>query len=616
MNSSSFYRSIKLVIWLIAFMLGSAQVQASLFDKIGASGDGPLDVEDAYKFSATETAPGIYTLSWNIEDDYYLYRDKIKVKPSDKIEVVDSRYSESKSKEDPLFGNVQVYYHQASVDIQLKSLKSLPVDETLKIEYQGCWDGGICYPPVTKELKVNQVPVTATPFSSISANAAVASTEALQGVSLTDQRQFINALASGDLLLTLGLFFVAGLALSLTPCVFPMIPILAGVIAGQKDSSSRRAFFMSVVYVLSMSVTYTVAGVVAGLFGENLQAAFQNPWIISSFSLLFVVFAGAMFGFYHLEMPLGLQNSLNRLSRTQQGGEVAGVAMMGFLSALIVGPCVAAPLAGALIFIGQTGDPVLGGAALFVLSIGMGLPLILVGTSAGKLLPKAGVWMNGIKASFGVLMLLMAVWMLDRIVPTIVTMVLAGIIFVVCAIYLKALDGLPVTASNVQRLGKGVGILMLIYGGALLLGAAGGNQSVIYPLKGFAGSSSAAQQQLPVFTKVTSYPALAPMLEQSKKTQKPVMLDFYADWCVSCKELEFYTFADEAVQQQMDRFTLIKVDVTANDAQSKALYQRYKIVGPPALVFYDREGTQLTEKMLVGVPTPEEFVTHLKAIGS
>ncbi|MCW8884458.1 MAG: protein-disulfide reductase DsbD [Motiliproteus sp.] len=605
-------RYFKLWVLLLTLMVSSYSAQASLFDKLGGS-DGPLDVDDAYHFSAVESSPGIYRLSWDIEDDYYLYRDKIKVKPSEKVEVVGSTYSDSEEKDDPLFGKVQVYYKQANVDLQLKSLQPGAVDETLKIEYQGCWDGGICYPPVTKEIVVKQVPAT---LISVVESAPTGSDNS--SLSLTDQRQFINALSSGNLLLTLGLFFVAGLALSLTPCVFPMVPILAGVIAGQKGCTSKRAFWLSVVYVLAMSVTYTVAGIIAGLFGENLQAAFQNPWIISSFSLLFVVFSGAMFGFYQFEMPVSVQNRLNRMSRSQQGGDLAGVAMMGFLSALIVGPCVAAPLAGALIFIGQTGDPLLGGSALFVLSLGMGLPLILIGTTAGKLMPKAGAWMNTVKAIFGVVMLLMAVWMLDRIVPATVTMVLLGVILVVSAIYLRALDSLSDSAHGLQRLGKGVGILLLIYGGSLLVGAAGGNQSVVYPLKGVIGSGTAgaATQQLPTFTKVTSYNALEPLLAASKKQNRPVLLDFYADWCVSCKELEFYTFADKAVQQQMDRFTLVKVDVTANDQAAKDLYKRYKIVGPPALVFYDQGGALLNEKMLVGVPTPQEFVNHLKKIDS
>ncbi len=599
--------------WLLLALLSISAAQASVFDRLGGN-DGPLDVEQAYRFSAIETALGVYQLSWDIEPDYYLYRDKIKITGSDQVEVIETRYAEAQPKQDPLFGEVLVYHDQARLSIRVRSLSTEPVNDELNVQYQGCWEGGICYPPVNKQFTINQVPNEPASFTPLAA--ALASAGPVTdgpALSLTDQRQFATALASGDLLLILGLFLVAGLALSLTPCVFPMVPILAGVIAGQKNNSPGRAFWMSVVYVLAMAITYTLAGIFAGLFGENLQAAFQAPWVIISFSLLFVVFAASMFGFFQLQVPHGLQNRLNRLSRSQQGGEAAGVAVMGFLSALIVGPCVAAPLAGALVFIGQTGDPVLGGMALFVLSLGMGLPLILVGTSAGKLLPKAGTWMKGVKSGFGVVMLLMAVWMLDRIVSTPVTMALTGVILVISAIYLQAIDPLPAAASGLQRFGKGVGVLLLIYGGALLVGAAGGNRSLVYPLQGFAGTGSQSQQ-LPQFTTVNSYAALEPLLLKAKAENTPVMLDFYADWCVSCVELEFFTFADPAVQQQMQRFALIKVDVTANDQAAKALYQRYNIIGPPALVFYDRQGALLAPKMLVGVPTPKDFSEHLKQI--
>ncbi len=612
-------RAFRSLLVVLLWLFVAALARASLFDSLSGNSDGPLDVDQAYLFSGTETAPGIYELRWAIEDDYYLYRDKVKIQASDRVEVLETRFSRSEPKEDPLFGRVDVYYQQALIKVRVRSIAGEPVDDLLKIEYQGCWEGGICYPPVSTELPINQVPTETAAFTPVQASLtpSVAGQGAgivSDGLSLTDQRQFTSALASGSWLLTSGLFFVAGLALALTPCVFPMVPILAGVIAGQKNSSPRRAFWLSLVYVLSMAVTYTLAGVFAGLFGENLQAAFQNPWIISAFSLLFVIFAGAMFGFYQMEMPRGIQNSLNRISRSQQGGELAGVAVMGLLSALIVGPCVAAPLAGALIFIGQTGDPLLGGVALFALSMGMGAPLILIGSSAGKLMPRAGAWMNSVRNGFGVVMLLMAVWMLDRVVPIAVTMVLTGIILVVSAIYLRAVDALPDTAGGTQRFGKAIGILMLIYGGSLLIGAAGGNRSLVYPLQGFAGGAGQAEQQLPQFTKVTSYQALEPLLAEARRQNKPVMLDFYADWCVSCVELEFFTFADPGVQQQLDRFMLIKVDVTANDQDAKDLYDRFQIVGPPALVFYDDLGQLQPPKMVIGVPEVAAFTEHLKQI--
>ncbi|MEH6649798.1 MAG: protein-disulfide reductase DsbD [Motiliproteus sp.] len=607
---------------VLVMALTSFPAQASLFDRAGS--DGPLPVDEAYRFSGGQLANGLYRLHWQIEDDYYLYRDKIKLTPDQGIELVEVRYPESKQKQDPLFGEVAVYYNDVELLLRVQSGQTAAIDGNLKVQYQGCWEGGICYPPVKTSLPLTAVPPQAPDFDSITADDAAPATtttsvstsvskSAAAGfeLSLTDPRQYIDKLAGGNLLLTLGLFFIAGLALSLTPCVFPMVPILAGVIAGQGEKiTSRKALLLSVVYVLSMSLTYTLIGVLAGVFGGNLQASFQNPWIISAFSGLFVLLSLAMFGFYELQIPTALQNKLNMVSRSQHGGNLLGVAIMGLLSALIVGPCVAAPLAGALVYIGQTGDPLLGGLALFTLSMGMGLPLILVGVSAGKILPRAGSWMNTVKQVFGVALLLMAVWMLDRIVPSSVTLLLLAVVLVTSAVFLRALDRLSEAAGAISRLGKALGLLLLIYGGMLLVAVATGQGTLLKPLQGFAGGTATTQAAV-TFTKVTSIEQLDPLLEQAQLQQSPVMLDFYADWCVSCKELEVFTFADSQVIDQLNRFVTIKVDVTAHDDAAKALYQRYGIVGPPALVFYDKAGQLSADAMLVGVPDPDDFVGHL-----
>ncbi|MFT5722028.1 MAG: thiol:disulfide interchange protein DsbD [Motiliproteus sp.] len=606
--------------WLLLSLAGVAN--ASVFDTLIASGDGPLPVDRAYQLSFSALGQGVYRLHWLIEPGYYLYRDKIKLKPSEGLEVVEVRYPESTQKADPLFGDVAVYYHEAELLVRVQSTAEARIDGSLGVEYQGCWDGGVCYPPVNKTEALIQVPPQAAAFPALN-NTEDAAEDAAEPsrpapdfeLSLTDPSQVLEQLASGNLWLTLGLFFLAGLALSLTPCVFPMIPILAGVIAGQGEHiTTRKAFGLSLIYVLSMSLTYTIIGVLAGLFGENLQASFQNPWIISVFSGLFVVLSLSMFGFYRLEVPASFQNALNRVSRSQQGGQLLGVAIMGLLSALIVGPCVAAPLAGALVYIGQTGDPVLGGLALFVLSLGMGLPLILIGGSAGKLLPRAGAWMNVVKQVFGVALLLLAVWMLDRIVPGVVTQVLLASILLGCAVFMGALDRLESSASAVLKLGKALGVLMLIYAVMLLIGSATGQGSLLRPLQALAAAGSKTTSARVTFTDVTTLAQLEPLLEQAKLRRSPVMLDFYADWCVSCKELEAYTFADPEVAAKLSGFVTIRVDVTANDAASKALYRRYGIIGPPALVFYDRAGIQQTGAMLVGVPEPEFFVEHLSSI--
>ncbi|HEY5717019.1 MAG TPA: protein-disulfide reductase DsbD [Motiliproteus sp.] len=598
-------KQLKAATLFLLMLVCSAAVQASLFDRIAGQNSGPMDVNEAYRFSAVEQAPGHYRLHWAIEDGYYLYRDKIKVLTPDGVELASMQAAPAKQKDDPLFGQVWVYYHEALVNIGLESASGASGE--LKVEYQGCWEGGVCYPPVMQSVTLGPIPVQAPALTT----AEAAGTE---GFSLTDQTRFSAALAGGDLWLTLSLFFVAGLALAFTPCVLPMIPILASVIAGRVGTT--RSFAMAVVYVLAMSLTYTVAGVFAGLFGENLQAALQADWVIVLFSLIFVLLSGAMFGFYQLQMPQAMQNGLNRLSRHQQGGHFTGVAVMGVLSALIVGPCVAAPLAGALIYIGQSGDPVLGGAALFVLSLGMGVPLLFVGASAGRLLPKAGAWMEQVKSGFGFVLLLMAVWMLDRILPPAATMVMVGALLVIAAMFLHALEALPEQAGGARRLGKGLGLLLLIYGGSLLVGAAAGNSSLLYPLKGLGGSGSgmAEADTMPRFTTVTSLEELQPILDQSQASGTPVMLDFYADWCVSCKELETFVFADAGVQEQLGRFALVRVDVTAHDDAAKALYQQYSLIGPPALIFYDVAGTLQTQKTIIGVPGNAEFAAHLAGI--
>nr|WP_243633721.1 protein-disulfide reductase DsbD [Motiliproteus coralliicola] len=613
---------------LSSFMLPAA-AQASVFDKLIGNNDGPLDVEEAYRFSSQPDANGVQRLFWQIEDDYYLYRDKIRVKPVEGIEVVEIQYPDSKTKQDPLFGEVQVYYQGAEVSVQLRSTLNGEFSGPVEIEYQGCWEGGICYPPVTKTLNLSGIPTKVTPLAaglvgSPAAEAGLAEKEAAtatsafattdEGLSLTDPRQYVERLAGGNLWLTLALFFGAGLALSLTPCVFPMIPILAGIIAGHGNAiTSGKALRLSLVYVLSMSLTYTLVGVLAGLFGANLQASFQNPWIIGLFSGLFVVLSLAMFGFYELQLPQSLQSRLDNISRSQQGGQMAGVAVMGLLSALIVGPCVAAPLAGALVYIGQTGDPVLGGLALFTMSIGMGTPLILLGCSAGKLMPRAGGWMESVKRFFGVGLLLMAIWMLDRIVAPQVTMGLLAVVLIGSAVFLRTLDRLEQNAGAVLRLGKSLGVILLIYGAMLMVAIGTGQGTLLRPLQGIAGGSAAAIPEVR-FTEITTRQQLQPLLAEARRQQVPVMLDFYADWCVSCKELEVYTFADAEVVDKLNRFVTIKIDLTAHDDAAKALYKEYQIVGPPALVFYTKAGQRLDEAMLVGVPDPKDFLHHLQLV--
>jgi thiol:disulfide interchange protein DsbD len=423
-----------------------------------------------------------------------------------------------------------------------------------------------------------------------------------------------SALAGGNTWLVIPLFFGLGLALSLTPCVFPMIPILSGIIAGQGSRiTTRKAFTLSVVYVLAMSLTYTAAGVLAGLFGQNLQAAFQDPWILSFFALVFVLLAFSMFGFYELQLPSRWQSKLAERSNRQSGGTLAGVAVMGFLSALIVGPCVAPPLAGALIYIGQTGDALLGGLALFTLAMGMGAPLIIIGTSAGKYLPRAGSWMDKVKAVFGVGMLAVAIILLERILPVEVSMLLWGMLLVVSAIYMGALRELAVEASGWDRLWKGLGVVVLIYGTLMLIGAAAGGRDTVQPLRGLMAASGGNEAAHLQFRRIKSVADLQREVASASAAGRPVMLDFYADWCVSCKEMERYTFSDPKVIATLSDTVLLQADVTANDAQDVALLQgHFGLPGPPSIMFYGRDGKERKGYRVVGFMGPDDFNNHVR----
>jgi thiol:disulfide interchange protein DsbD len=410
-------------------------------------------------------------------------------------------------------------------------------------------------------------------------------------------------------------FFIAGLLLAFTPCVFPMVPILSGIIAGQGDKlTTGKAFTLSLVYVLAMAVTYTIAGVLAGMFGQNLQAAFQNPWIIGGFVAVFVALALSMFGFYELQLPGRLQTVLTEQSNRQSGGKLGGVAIMGFLSALIVGPCVAPPLAAALIVIGSSGSATLGGSALFALSMGMGVPLILFGVSAGKLIPRAGAWMNAIKAVFGVGLLALGIWMLERIIPGPFILLLWGLLAIGSGVYMGALQSLPSEATGWQKLWKTIGLVLLLIGAAELAGAAAGSRNWLKPLDGLLSATGQQAEHHVEFKRIKSLDDLRSAVEQSGATGKPAMLDFYADWCVECLRMERNTFPDTDVQKLLARMQPLQADVTPNDEIDQALMKEFGIIGPPAILFFDRHGNEMRAYRLIGYFTPETFSAHLEAV--
>jgi len=587
-----------------------------------------LPPEEAYKLLAIVESGNLIRLQWEIADGTYLYQDKMEVKlvGGDGVALGDFPLPEAEIKEgavrpDGSIGDLPVYHRSVDLPIPLIRSRTEPTEITLLVAYQGCAEAGVCYPPIKQQVTLALPALdsaTAAPPALVAAqnavSASLASTAAEPPLEpVAEQDRIAAVMAEGNTGLILLNFFIFGLLLAFTPCVFPMVPILSGIIAGQgKNITTRRAFVLSLIYVLAMSLTYTVAGVLAGLFGQNLQAAFQNPWILSAFALIFVLLALSMFGFYELQLPTRWQSRLADLSNRQQGGTYTGVAIMGLLSALIVGPCVAPPLAGALIYIGQTGDAVLGGLGLFALSMGMGAPLLVIGASAGKLLPRAGVWMNIIKAVFGVGLLAVAIILLERILPPAAAMILWGMLMIVSAVYMGALRQLPVEASGWDRLWKGLGFVLLVYGALMLVGAASGGKDTIQPLRGVNFGASGSQTAELHFKRIKTVSDLQREVQAASASGRPVMLDFYADWCVSCKEMERYTFSDPGVIASLRDFVLLQADVTADDAEDRALLQgHFGLPGPPSIMFYGRDGRERRNYRVVGFMAADDFASHV-----
>ncbi|MDH5356334.1 MAG: protein-disulfide reductase DsbD, partial [Gammaproteobacteria bacterium] len=411
------------------------------------------------------------------------------------------------------------------------------------------------------------------------------------------------------------LFFLAGIGLTFTPCVFPMIPILSSIIAGQGASiTTRKAFSLSLVYVLAMAFTYAVAGAIVGFYGAefNIQVWFQDPVILSIFAGIFVLLALSMFGFYEIQMPSAIQSRLTSISNSQQGGTLAGVGLMGMFSAVIVGPCITAPLVGALIFISQTQDWLLGGIALFALGLGMGVPLLIVGTSAGSLLPRAGKWMDAVKSAFGIGMLALAIWLLERILPVAVIMGLIAALMMTSAIYMGALESLSESASGWRKLSKGAGIILLLYGAIYLVGAVSDSRDLLQPLRGvFSSSSAEASVEGIQFRQIKGQQGLQQALSDSVRQGRATMLDFYADWCISCKEMERYAFTHPGVLNALEQVNTIQADVTDNDAIDIELLSSLGIYGPPAILFYDAEGNEIRHRRVVGEMSGEDFAAHI-----
>jgi thiol:disulfide interchange protein DsbD len=568
-----------------------------------------LDPDVAFVLSTDATDGKTVLLRWEIADGYYLYRDNFRFAINEAgVTPGTAILPPGKQKLDPDFGNVEIFYHAAEIKLPLIRQAADEQEINLSVTYQGCKEDVLCYPPVNKIIPL----FLSASIAGTDQGAAEMAVPDNPGV-ISRQDAISRSLKDDGVLASMLVFLGFGLLLAFTPCIFPMIPILSGIIVGHGHKlTSYRAFMLSLVYVLAMALTYAVLGMIAGSFAFNLQAASQNVWVITIFSGVFVLLALSMFGFYELQLPGSWQARLSELGKKQQHGSLMGAAVMGVLSAIIVGPCVAPPLAGALIYISQTGDALLGGTALFALGLGMGLPLLVIGTSAGKLLPRAGAWMATIKKIFGVIMLGVAIWLMERILPAPAALLLWSALIIVTALYMGALDTL-LPGATWQKIWKGIGIVMLVYGLILIISAAGGGQDVFRPLSGLAYQSAKVNELS--FEKIKTVDDLERILVDAEWKNQPVMLDFYADWCITCKEMERYTFTDPVVHAALQDVKLLKADVTANDEQDQALMKRYGIIGPPAILFFVR-GAEHRGYRLVGFVEAGEFVEHIRQVSA
>ena len=567
-----------------------------------------LSPEEAFQLAVVPRQDGSLEARFNVAHQYYLYRDKIHFKVLEPAGATVSGLDTppADEKDDPNFGKTYVYHNSFNVGLKLAGVPEGTKLIKLAAGYQGCSEKGICYPPQDVDVVVDMTaPAAAAPEASPSAEPAAAPADTSETGRIT------QILQGGNFWVIIASFFGFGLLLSLTPCVFPMIPILSGIIVGRGSGITKaKGFSLSLAYVLGMATTYAIVGIIAGLSGTLISNALQNPWALGTGAAIFVALALSMFGFYELQMPSFLQSRLTEASNKVPGGRFGGVFAMGALSALIVGPCVAAPLAGALLYISQTGDVVLGGVSLFSLAMGMGVPLLAVGLSAGALLPKAGAWMEAVKKFFGVALLAVAIWLISPLLSPLVNMGLWATLLIISAMYLHALEPLAVNAKGFARFWKGVGVIFLVAGIALLLGALGGSRDLLQPLSVFQGGPAGAAETKPhmVFTRVKNVAELDAAVAAAKG--KPVMLDFYADWCVSCKEMEKFTFADPKVQERLKGAVLLQADVTGNTADDKALLARFKLFGPPGIIFFDANGQESTYRV-VGYEKTEQFLASI-----
>lgn len=582
--------------WLIGLLL----VLASCLQTAYAD-DEFLPPEQAFRFSARMADANNIEVSFRIADGYYMYRERLGF-TADGASLGKIDIPRGKIKFDPNFEkNVETFRQQLILRVPVQATGPF----TLRVASQGCSDKGLCYAPMESVARLSLPSEAAATESASTPAPAVKSDESAldTGASTSTEMGRIQAsLATGSLSVIVPLFLLLGLGLSFTPCVLPMVPILSFIIVGEGSHTSRkRGFVLSLAYALGMAVVYTALGIAAGLIGEGLSAALQSPLLLTSFALLMAVLSLSMFDVYQLQVPATVQTMLTRISEQQKGGKLFGVFIMGAISALIVGPCVAAPLAGALVYISQTRDVLVGGSALFAMAAGMSVPLLLVGLSAGSLLPRAGHWMQAVKPFFGILMLALALWMVNSLIPEWAMMLGWGTLAVGYGVFLLRSARLGLAARS-------LGLLFVLLGMVQWTGLATGGRDAWAPLAHLRGERIAKAE----FKRIKTVDELNQAISASGG--KPVMLDFYADWCVSCIEMEKLTFSDPAVHAAMDRWLLLQADVTANDADDKALLKRFGLFGPPGIIFFDAQGHEIRETRVIGYQKPERFLESLQQI--
>jgi thiol:disulfide interchange protein DsbD len=603
--------------WIETVELSQPAADSGKIDLSGLAGGGSSEFPPPEEVFFPDVFPvdgNTVEIGIRIEPGFYVYKHRITVKSlSPDAQAGQLDLPKGKLKYDEFFGESEVYYNEVIGRLAIARATPEAMELELEVGYQGCADGGLCYLPQT------QIMTVALPAAKVVSDLSdiTPSATGTPAAPVSEQARLAQIITGSSIWVAVGVFFLAGLGLAFTPCVLPMVPILSGIIAGEGDDvSPMRGFTLALSYVMGMAIIYTGAGVAAAAAGMQLQATFNQPWILILFAGLFVFLAVGMFGAYDLQMPSSIQSKLAGVSGKQKSGTMIGAFIMGALSALVVTACVAPALIAALTVMAQSGDMVRGGAALFAMSLGMGAPLLLVGAAQGKLLPKAGPWMVAIKGAFGFMMLGLAIWMLSRILPGTVTLALWAVLTFMAGVFMGGLTTFGPEASPAQKMGKGFGVLAMIWGVLMVLGAVTGGSNPLQPLAsvnigGDGGATVAAHDELP-FQRIKTVEDLDREIAAASGRGNSLMLDFYADWCVSCKEMEAWTFTDEQVQAALSDTVWLQADVTANDADDKALLDRFGVFGPPTIIFFGTDGQQRHGYEVVGYMKAEAFADHVQ----